>query len=784
VSAKQKKNRTPRGGQRPGGDAPLVKWVIFFLLLSVVLFAFYATYLDKTIRGKFEGKRWSLPAVVYARPLELFPGMALSPRELEEELQLAGYRRDRKAVDAGGYDRRGRTFHLVTRDFRFPDGPEASAPYTLSFAGNTLTAITRADNSSAVEGLRLDPARIGSFHPSQHEDRILLTRPELPELLIKTLLAVEDRNFYYHPGLDPLAIARALIANVRAQKTVQGGSTLTQQLVKNFFLTNERTFWRKINEAIMALLLEAHYDKEEILTAYANEIFLGQDGNRAIHGFGLASHFYFRRELNDLSPAQVATLVGMVRGPSYYDPRQEPKRCLKRRQDVLEIMLAEKVIGKPAYQEARSAPLATQTMAGSGLNRFPAFLDLVRRQLAEDYREDDLTSEGLKIFTTLDPRVQRVVEQRLAATIARLEKRSGKRNLQGAVIVTRRENGEILAIAGGRTPGQPGFNRALDARRNVGSIIKPAVYLTALGKGYTLATPVEDTVFTVPNAGGKPWRPENFDRTTRGRIPMYQGLAHSLNLATARIGMDVGVKSVVQTVKNLGVPGDFPAYPSFLLGAASLTPLEVTQMYQTIAADGFYLPQRAISSVLAADNTVVKRFDISTEQRFAPEQIYLLNTALQKVVREGTGAALANYLPASYNVAGKTGTSNDLRDSWFAGFTGDLLAVVWVGKDNNKPAGLTGGEGALLVWGEIMRDLHPQPLELTEPEGIEWRWVNPNTQETSPTPFWFAGNQVKLPFTIASLAAEPKRAEKAKGKQESAGTSPGGVLQKILDWFK
>lgn len=782
MAAKRKKHKRPRGGQRPGGDAPLAKWIILILLASLILFAFYATYLDQAIRGKFEGKRWSLPAVVYARPLELSPGMAITPQELEEELQLVGYRKDRKAEDAGGYHRQGRTIHLVTRDFRFPDGLQPSIPYTLTFRGNTLKAISRADDGTVVEHLRLDPARIGSFHPGQHEDRILLTRPELPELLVKTLLAVEDQNFYYHPGLDPIAIVRAFIANTRAQKTVQGGSTLTQQLVKNFFLTNERTFGRKINEAIMALLLELHYDKEEILTAYTNEIFLGQDGNRAIHGFGLASNFYFRRELKDLSAAQIATLVGMVRGPSYYDPRQEPKRCLKRRQNVLEIMLAEQVISKEEFRQAKAAPLALQTMAGSGGNRFPAFLDLVRRQLAEEYREEDLTTEGLKIFTTLDPLVQKVAEERLAATIGRLERSRGMRGLEGAVVVTRRESGEILAMAGGRIPGLPGFNRALDARRNIGSIIKPAVYLTALGKGYTLATPVEDTALTVPSEGNKPWQPANFDRSEHGRIPLYRGLALSLNLATARIGMDVGIKNVVRTMRELGVTAELPTTPAVLLGAASLTPLEVAQMYQTLAIGGSYLPQRAISSVLAADNRAAKRFPISSEQRFAPEEVYLLNIALQKVVREGTGAALGNYLPTSYNVAGKTGTTNDLRDSWFAGFTGDLLAVAWLGRDDNKPAGLTGGEGALVVWGEIMRELRPQPLELAEPEGIEWRWVKLRTQETSPTPFWFTSNQAKLPFTKASLAAEPKR--EAKEKKESAGTDVGRVLQKIFDWFK
>jgi len=781
VAVKRKKaGKDAAGVKSTGGKSLFMKWGVRAFLLFLFCSLLYVGYLDKVIRSKFEGKRWSLPAVVYARPLELYPGLAISMPELEEELQLAGYRLDRRAEDPGGYDKQRGVVHLVTRDFNFPDGLEKSGKYTLFFTDNTLTSITRTEGGETVDGLRLDPARIGSFHPKENEDRIVLSRSELPELLVKSLLAVEDHNFYSHSGLDPRAILRALLVNTMAGETVQGGSTLTQQLVKNFFLTNERTLQRKFNEAIMALLLEAHYDKDEILTAYANEIFLGQDGGRAVHGFGLASLFYFRRDLKDLSPAQIATLVGIVRGPSYYDPRKNPERCLKRRQIVLEVMRGRKVIDEQTCKLAKATPLGAQAVTGNGFNRFPAFLDLVRRQLGEDYREEDLTSDGMKIFTTLDPQVQREVEQQLEATIAGLETKTGKSGLEGAVVVTRREGGEILAIAGGRTPMQAGFNRALDARRQIGSLIKPAVYLTALAEGYTLATPVDDTSFTLPNEGGEPWSPANFDGTEHGRVPMYRGLANSLNLATVRIGMNVGVKKVVQTLKDLGVDSDFPLFPSFFLGAVSLTPLEVAQMYQTLASSGFYQPQRAISSVLAANDTVVKRFGISVEQRFSPELIFLLNCALQQVVSDGTAKGLSRFLSSSFNVAGKTGTSNDLRDSWFAGFTGDRLAVVWLGTDDNKTTGLTGASGALVVWGEIMRALHPQPLDLLEPVGIEWKWLKPGTLELSSFPFLFASEQVKLPF----LAETPAGKESYPGRTDgSHGNGVGGVIDKIFDWF-
>ncbi len=777
---KRKKNRKPknRGSSKRRGWT-FKKAVFAVLALGIVALALYVGYLDQVIRNKFEGKRWDLPAVVYARPLELYAGLPFSAGQLEEELQLAGYRKDATAVYPGSYDRGGNLMHLVTRTFHFPEGPEQSARLTVYFSGNGIEALSRTDTGERLALARLDPARIGSFHPRQHEDRIVLTRKELPELLIKTLLAVEDRNFYTHVGLDPRAIARAVVANIRAGGTVQGGSTLTQQLVKNFFLNNRRTLQRKFNEAIMALLLELHYSKDEILTAYTNEVFLGQDGSRAVHGFGLASLFYFRRDLEHLSPAQIALLVGMVKGPSYYDPRRYPDRSLKRRGVVLDILRERGIIGQQTYQQASNAPIGSSDKEMSGFNRFPAFLDLVRRQLGRDYREEDLTTDGLKILTTLDPQVQWQVERQLADTIAALERRTGAKKLEGAAIVSSREGGEILAVAGGRRPLATGFNRAADASRPIGSLIKPAVYLTALNNGYTLTTPLDDTSLTLPDEGGKKWTPRNFDRIEHGQVPFYEALVQSYNLATIKLGMDVGVENVMRTVKALGVDRGYAAYPSFLLGAAPMAPLEVAQMYQTLAAGGFYLPQRVISSVLAADNTVLKRFGLSVEQRFTPESVYLLNTTLQRVVREGTGKTLSRYLPDALTVAGKTGTSDDLRDSWFAGFTGDKLAVVWLGRDDNKPIGLTGAGGAMVAWGKIMRTLHPQALELAQPAGVEWAWVDPATRRPASR---FQRNAEHLPFIIGSAPSGTTRPAANAPAEERE--QPGfNIFRKILDWF-
>jgi len=745
------------------------------VLLVCVAFGVYVIHLDKVIRQKFDGKRWALPAVVYARPLELYLDLPFTPEMLEDELQLAGYRQDKAAKDPGGYDLTGNVMRLATREFAFPDGVEKSARITVEFADSAIKKITRTDTGAEVALARIDPARIGSFHPLENEDRIVFKREELPDLLVKTLIAVEDQHFYTHAGVDPLGIMRAMQANIRAGKTVQGGSTLTQQLVKNFFLNNERTVQRKFNELIMALLLEIHYSKDEILTTYTNEIFLGQDRGRAVHGFGLASQFYFRRELKDLSAAQVAMVVGMIKGPSYYDLRRFPERCLLRRQVILDVMLSEGVISKEAYATAIAAKLEKNGTVQSGFNRYPAFLDLVRRQLKEDYREEDLTSNGLKILTTLDPQVQMRVERNLRETLSALEKRTGTSGLEGAVIVSSREGGEIVAMAGGRDASQAGFNRALDAQRPIGSLIKPVVYLTALANGYTLATPVQDVSLTLTAAGTKDWRPANYDKKEHGLVPFHEALAHSYNLATIRIGMDVGVEKVVENIKRMGINRDFQPYPSFLLGTAALSPLEVAQIYQVFATGGFYQPQRVIGSVLTVDNKVVQRFGLTVEQRFSPETVFLLNTAMQRVITHGTARSLLNYIPEAVQPAGKTGTTDELRDSWFAGFTGDLLAVVWIGHDDNKPTVLTGSSGAMVVWGKIMQSLHPQTLELTEPEGIEWARIDagiygPRGGESR--------EDVMLPFVAGTVPAGTQRAS-----SDTQERSVPEVWNTIRGWF-
>lgn len=704
------------------------------ILLPVVLIggfvlASYVGYLDYTVRQQFEGKRWSIPARVYANPQELYVGLPYSSKNFEDLLLQLHYRQDYQLAAEGSYFIKAGQVHVKTRSFNFGDNQEASRKINVSFAGGSITGITDASSGGELAIVRMDPIQIGSFYPTRKEDRILIKLDEAPATLVQGLLSTEDRDFYDHFGLSPKGIARAMWSNLKAGGMVQGGSTITQQLVKNFFLTPKRNLRRKAKEALMSLILEYRYSKDEILEAYLNEIFLGQDGVSAVHGFGLASEFYFGQPLKTLNLQQVATLVALVRGPSEYDPRKHPDHTLERRNLVLEAMQGEGYIDAQQVSEAKKQPLAVATVIHRSANRYPGFIDLVKRQLKQAYKEEDLTSEGLRIVTTLDTRIQDTLEQSITNKLKQLEKSPKSRELESAVIVTRRDSGEIVALAGGRDAEDTGFNRALDAVRPIGSLVKPVIYLTALEypDRYHIVTPVSDTRLTLPAEPGKTWSPDNYDNQEHGIVPLHSALANSYNMATVRIGMDIGLARVANTLKSMGVNRPVDLYPSFLLGASPLTPLEVTQIYQTLAGDGFATPLRSIRAVNAADGKALQSYPFTVHQAVDPAATFITNTIMQEVMRAGTGKSAYNYMPGEMNLVGKTGTTNGLRDSWFAGFSGDYLAVSWIGRDDNKPTGLTGGSGALQIWAELMRQVSKQAVNLTAPDNVQMKWIDPAT---------------------------------------------------------
>ncbi len=789
-------------------------------LLGALGLGVYMLYLDAVIRAEFDQKRWAMPAKVYARPLELFESMSLSADAFAEELKLLRYRDvncpeepppppsdnnkrriKRKAppkpkicapppnggespTKSGSYARNGEVFEVATRDFTFWDGAEPTRRVRLTFAGNILVEITSLDGQEKPGLLRLDPPEIAGIYPSHYEDRILLKGEDLPPALVDTLLAVEDRSFFEHAGINPKGIFRALVANLRAGRTVQGGSTLTQQLVKNLFLSNERTLKRKINEVLMAILIDARYGKNEILEAYSNAIYLGQDGSRAIHGFGLASQFYFGEPLEELDLHQIALLVGMIKGPSLYDPRKHPEQAKERRTLVLEIMAEQNLISTEDATIANEMALDVTPKTASGITAYPAFLELVQRQLRQYYKADDLLSEGLRVFTTLDPRTQAVVENTIASQLPELEKSQRRaRPLQGAAVVTDTQSGEVLAIVGDREPKALGFNRALDAKRLAGSLIKPIVYLTALEQPerYTLVTLLNDSPL-VYTASGQRWTPANYDHRYHGRVPLRDALARSYNIPAVRVGLDMDVINVVEMLRRLGFQRDLKPYPSLLLGAFEASPFEIAQVYASIASGGFHIPLRAIREVTDSSGQSLQHYSLDVEKAVESGPAYLITHAMQQVVKAGTASAVKSRLSPDLKLAGKTGTTDDYRDSWFAGFSGNRLAVVWLGRDDNKPTGFSGSSGALPVWIDLMAGLSLEPLDTPPPADIEEIRVDPRSGlrlgagcgRGQPVPF-LIGSGPQRSASCGSGSSADRRPAKPSSASPDNASGPNGM---------
>ncbi|MGB4073682.1 penicillin-binding protein 1B [Pseudomonas sp.] len=760
----------PHSKRRSGGMRPWLGWAIKLSLVGLVVLAVFAVYLDAVVQEKFSGKRWTVPAKVYARPLELFVGQKLTKDDFLKELDALGYRRESAVAGPGGVSVAGNNIELHSRGFQFYDSTEPSQRVRVRFSGDYVAGLNQAGGGNLAVA-RLEPLLIGGLYPAHQEDRVLIKLDQVPPYLVETLVAVEDREFFNHFGVSPKGIARAVWINATAGQLRQGGSTLTQQLVKNFYLTNERSLSRKATEAMMAVLLELHYDKQDILEAYLNEVFLGQDGQRAVHGFGLASQYFFSQPLSELKLDQVALLVGMVKGPTYYNPRRNPERALERRNLVLDVVAELGVASAEEVAAAKQKPLGITQRGSLADSSFPAFLDLVKRQLRADYREEDLTEEGLRIFTSFDPILQLKAESALTDSLKRLSGRKGVDEVEAGMVVTSPESGEVQALIGSRQPRFAGFNRALDAVRPIGSLIKPAIYLTALERPsqYTLTSLLEDQPFSIKGANGQVWSPQNYDRKAHGTIYLYQGLVNSYNLSTAKLGLEMGVPEVLKTLERLGVEQDWPAYPSMLLGAGGLSPMAVANMYQTLANGGFNTPLRGIRNVLTAEGEPLKRYPFQIQQRFDSGAIYLLQNAMQRTMSEGTGRSVYNQLPRSLALAGKTGTSNDSRDSWFAGFSQDVLAVVWLGRDDNGPTPLTGATGALQVWTDFMRKADPLPLDMPVPDNIVQAWVDAHSgQGSDPS----CPNAVQMPYI--------------RGSQPVAGPACGiqAPAAEVMDWVR
>ncbi|EOX4098457.1 penicillin-binding protein 1B [Vibrio alginolyticus] len=724
-------------------------WKAGVALAAVLLFV--GIYLDSVVKERFEGQLFELPTVVYARILNLSPGENITIQELRNELDVLNYRKVSQPRYPGEYSSSSTRIELIRRPFEFADGPEPDRHIMLHFSDSGLQRIQSLESRGDLGYLRLEPKMLGMLEKDRDEQRLFLRRDQFPEILVDALLATEDRDFYQHDGVSPLAIARALVANIKAGRTVQGGSTLTQQLAKNLFLTRDKTLWRKVREAYIALILDYRYSKDRILEAYLNEVYLGQSGGEAIHGFGLASRYYFGQPIQELRIDQLAMLVGMVKGPSYYNPIRYPERTKERRDLVLRLLMQQNMLTSEQYEQAVSRPLDTQSKPRIA-SRQPAYFQQLSIELKEKVGERFKAETGLRVFTSLDPVSQSKMEQAIAKKLPELAKRGGK-ELEAAAVAVDRHSGEIRAMVGGKRVGYEGFNRALNASRPIGSLVKPAIYLTALEQPdkYNLGTTLHDTPLSLKSSKGNVWTPRNYDRKYRGDVPLYIALAKSLNVPTVRLGMALGIPEVSNTLERLGVNKDeIRPVPSMFLGSFSLTPFEVAQMYQTLTNSGKRAKLTALRSVMDMEGNVLYQ-SLPRSSRAVDEQAAWLTTyAMKQGVAQGTGRFLQSQFGWAA-LAGKTGTSNDNRDSWFVGVDGREVTTIWLGRDDNKPVNLTGSSGALRVYAEYLKQRIPERLELPWPREITTLGFKPtsdgglemNCRSDYKLPVWDKTGQIK-----------------------------------------
>ena len=688
---------------------------------GAVLTVFYGGYLDWQIRSKMDGQIWRLPAEVYSRIESVKISDNLAFDEVIQILLDNEYRQTTMVAAPGDFKLEDDTIVVLRRAFPFPDKPEPQRVLRLRFVDNKLNRIEDLVAVKAIDEFRLAPKLIAMLE-SDNEDRLAIPLQNYPRLLIDALILTEDRRFYDHHGINPVGIIRALITNIRAGQTVQGGSTLTQQLVKNLFLSSERTITRKANEALMSLVLDWRYDKNRILETYLNEIYLGQNGDTQIHGFELASQFYFGRSIREISLDQIALLVGMVKGPSLYNPWRNPQNALERRNVVLKLMLEHKMIGDELYQLLSQRPLGVQ-QKGQISRKYPSFIQTLQADLRRELGEHKMSSLlGARIFTTMDLKQQAQAENAVVNTVSQLQLKTKNPYLEGAMIVADYRVGEIRAVVGGLQTQYAGFNRALMAKRQIGSLVKPSIYLTALSnpEQFRLNTPINNQPITINVKGSPPWQPRNYDKKYSGSVILMDALARSLNIPTVNIGMKVGLSKVIDTQKAMGWDNvEIPKVPAMLLGAYTISPYDVTKLYQTIANQGGRIELTTVDTIADRQGNIIYQHDKTAKQVVPQEAAFQTLFAMQQTVERGTARSLQNDY-ADLRLAGKTGTTNDARDTWFVGIDGKNISTVWLGRDDNGETKLTGASGALQIYKDYLSHTYIEKLKLNKPANMKW----------------------------------------------------------------
>lgn len=753
-----------------------------FAVILSLCFAGYAVFLTVAIQERFSQRKWSIPARVYSDSTFLFPGERINRDEFIKLLKLRNYRLYfQRPQRRGGFWCGKKWVEVYLRNFSYPGHVFKGFLLRAQFSAGKIKNLKR--GSRLVNLVELEPVEIAQLFGPQRESRYLVSYDQVPKYLIDAVLTIEDRRFFQHGALDWRGILRALWVDVKHRSVVQGGSTLTQQLVKNFFLEPKRSMIRKAKEAIMSVLIESFYSKKEILEMYLNEIYLGQRGGVSVNGMGEAARFFFGHDVSDLTLGEAATLAGIIRAPNYYSPFSNPALAKKRRNLVLKEMLKYGKISRLQYEKAIGEPLvATRNIIP--LRKAPYYVDFLKRQLEEFYSNKVLTSEGLKIYTSLQPEIQEAAVQAIQEELAHLEKNNprlvasgGKSPLQAAMVVVNPKTGAVLALVGGRDYRYSSFNRAVDARRQPGSAFKPFVYLAA-EDAYTPVSLIDDEPMTY-YVGGKKWVPRNYDGHYHGKVTVRTALEQSLNAATVNMAMQVGLPKIIKTVQQLGVNSPLKPYPSLVLGAFEMTPLELARAYCVFPNYGQLPFLLTLRDVVNENGEIEKRENVSMKTICMPAKAYIITQMLEGVVKYGTARRLQSY-GINFPCAGKTGTTSEYRDSWFVGYTSDLLAVVWVGFDDNRNTHLSGASGALPIWANFMNRiknrLNARPFIL--PPGVSKRWVD---VEADWPPAW---QRPRLYEEFFLRGTEPKSALSGENDSRRKPGWIGNMWKGIKDVFR
>ncbi len=708
------------------------------VMLAFVAFLGFVGYTYVVITKKFDSsRRWDLPSRVYSDATPLVPGLDYPRAILEPKLNHVGYHEVSQRVSTPGeYRYVGKSLEIYLQNFDYPDMEFGATPVIVAFDGDEVRSIRRLADNVTLRGIRLEPELITSIFDNEMEDRLPVSIKAVPRHVIDAIIATEDKNFYHHEGISIRGTIGALITDLRSGQWTHGGSTLTQQLVKNFYLSPERTWRRKGVEALMAVLLEARYNKEEILESYLNEIYLGQNGAVQIVGVEQASQLYFGKHVTYLTLPEAATLAGMIRSPNVLSPLKYPDRAKPRRDTVLKLMLEQNKISQAEYEAAVASPLSVSRFPRTSRSA-PFFVDLVMRQLRETYPETQLKTEGLRIFTTLDTIMQRSAEQALEGGIAGLAKkykhiRTSPTPLEGVILTIQPGTGYVKALVGGRNYSKTQFNRAIQAKRQPGSLFKPFVYVTAMDpalgqNAYTPATVLEDSPIAV-QVGKAVWRPQNYDLRFHGNVPLREALANSYNIPAVRAAIKAGVPNVIKTATSIGVQSRLEPYPSIALGSFEVTPLEIAFAYSVFANLGVKAEPVSILAVATRDGKLLESREVKMK-RVAPASVcYVVNDILQDVFNSGTAAKVRQY-GFTRAFAGKTGTTNNYRDAWLVGYSPRILTLVWIGFDDGHSVRLAGGEACIPIWTAHMNRVEGivPDVDWKRPDDVITRVIDPES---------------------------------------------------------